>query len=146
MSFNFELPAFEFPPDDLIADLVDLYFTHFNSILIFVSRPTFLKSLTEGLHLKDRHFGELVLAVCAVGARFSNDPRNLDDNTTSEQSIGWRWIRQIQPFKSSYTGYPTVNEIQMYAVCSIPFFSVREFLLPTNPSGIHCIHVNFDHT
>ncbi|KAJ3875250.1 fungal-specific transcription factor domain-containing protein [Lentinula edodes] len=112
-------PPFEFPPDDLMTDLIQLYFTQFNPLLPLLHHPSFLRNVAEGLYYKDRHFGGLVLAVCALGARFSNDPRVVEDYTTSEQSIGWKWIRQIQPIRHSFTEPPSIYEIQLYTVYTI---------------------------
>ncbi|KAJ4490959.1 fungal-specific transcription factor domain-containing protein [Lentinula aciculospora] len=108
------LLPYQFPPEDLITDLVNLYFTQLNPLLPLLHRPSFLRCVAEGLHRKDRHFGGLLLAVCALGARFSDDNRVFEDYTTSEQSIGWKWIRQIQPLKHSFDEPPSIYEIQLY--------------------------------
>ncbi|KIK66034.1 hypothetical protein GYMLUDRAFT_158408 [Collybiopsis luxurians FD-317 M1] len=105
-----------FPPDDLMLDLVNLYFLHVNQAFPFVHRPSFFKGVTEGLHHRDRHFGALVIVVSALGARYSNDSRVLETSTTSEHSIGWKWVRSIQPLSRSFLHPTTVNEIQMLAL------------------------------
>ncbi|QRW18822.1 Fungal Zn(2)-Cys(6) binuclear cluster domain [Rhizoctonia solani] len=64
-----------FPPDDLLASLVDLYFTRFNVILPLLHRPTFEAQLAQKLHWKDPSFAAVVLLVCANGSRFSDDTR-----------------------------------------------------------------------
>ncbi|KAJ1311793.1 hypothetical protein OPQ81_010258 [Rhizoctonia solani] len=64
-----------FPPDDLLASLVDLYFTRFNIILPLLHRPTFEAQLEQKLHWKDPSFAAVVLLVCANGSRFSDDTR-----------------------------------------------------------------------
>ncbi|KAJ3852882.1 fungal-specific transcription factor domain-containing protein [Lentinula lateritia] len=112
-------PPFEFPPDDLMTNLIQLYFTQLNPLLPLLHHPSFLRNVAEGLYYTDRHFGGLVLAVCALGARFSNDSRVVEDYTTSEQSIGWKWIRQIQPIRHSFTEPPSIYEIQLYTVYTI---------------------------
>ncbi|KAJ3816849.1 transcription factor domain-containing protein [Lentinula raphanica] len=94
--------------------LFDLYFTHINPLLLFLHCPSFLRSVAEGLHRTDRYFGGLVLCVCALAARFSNDSRVLEDNFTSERSIGWKWIHQIQPIRHDYVKTASIYEIQMY--------------------------------
>ncbi|KIK55975.1 hypothetical protein GYMLUDRAFT_47450 [Collybiopsis luxurians FD-317 M1] len=108
-------PPLEFPADDLMQDLMDCYFTNFNHVFPVLHRPLFLKSLRECAHVHSRQFGELVLAVCALGARFSNDPRVFED-TSIESSIGWKWIRQIQPLNRSFVEPPSVYEVQMFAI------------------------------
>ncbi|KAE9383294.1 hypothetical protein BT96DRAFT_869308 [Gymnopus androsaceus JB14] len=109
-------PAFKFPPEDLMEDLLYLYFTNQHQIMPVVHRPSFLKSLAEGLHYKDPHFGGLVLAMCSMGARFSDDPRVYEENTTSEKSIGWKYIRQIRPLERSFFEPPSIYDLQMYAI------------------------------
>ncbi|KAJ3710185.1 fungal-specific transcription factor domain-containing protein [Lentinula raphanica] len=111
-------PPYKFPPDDLMYTLFDLYFMHINPLLLFLHRPSFLRSVAEGLHRTDRYFGGLVLCVCALAARFSNDSRVLEDSLTSERSIGWKWIRQIQPIRHDYVETASIYEIQMYLVCA----------------------------
>ncbi|KAE9400224.1 hypothetical protein BT96DRAFT_919621 [Gymnopus androsaceus JB14] len=111
-----DTPAFRFPPEDLMEDLLYLYFTNQHQIMPVVHRPSFLKSLAEGLHYKDPHFGGLVLAMCSMGARFSNDPRVYEENTTSEKSIGWKYIRQIRPLDRSFFEPPSIYDVQMYAI------------------------------
>ncbi|CAE7232211.1 unnamed protein product [Rhizoctonia solani] len=64
-----------FPPDDLLASLVDLYFTRFNVILPLLHRPTFEAQLAQKLHWRDSSFAAVVLLVCANGSRFSDDTR-----------------------------------------------------------------------
>ncbi|KAJ3794574.1 fungal-specific transcription factor domain-containing protein [Lentinula aff. detonsa] len=122
-------PPFVFPDEDLIDSLVTLYFTHVNAYFSILHEPSFIRSITQDLHHKDRHFGALVLAVCALGARFSDDERIYEDGidpTTrtndasrggaSEQSIGWKWIRQIQPVRRTFTAPPSIYEIQLYQI------------------------------
>ncbi|CUA77621.1 hypothetical protein RSOLAG22IIIB_02638 [Rhizoctonia solani] len=64
-----------FPPDDLLASLVDLYFTRFNVILPLLHRPTFEAQVAQKLHWRDPSFAAVVLLVCANGSRFSDDTR-----------------------------------------------------------------------
>ncbi|EUC53657.1 fungal specific transcription factor domain protein [Rhizoctonia solani AG-3 Rhs1AP] len=64
-----------FPPDDLLASLVDLYFSRFNVILPLLHRPTFESQLAQKLHWRDPSFAAVVLLVCANGSRFSDDTR-----------------------------------------------------------------------
>lgn len=122
-------PPFEFPPDDLMISLIDLFFTKIHLLLPILHRPSFLKSVAKGLHHEDRHFGGLVLAICALGARFSDDPRVFEEHTSNERSIGWKWIRQIEPIKGSFTDPPTIHEIQLYTVCVAVLLSdtLRQF-------------------
>lgn len=122
-----DTPPFVFPDADLINSLASLYFTHVNAYFPILHEPSFFRSISLDLHREDRHFGALVLAVCSLGARFSHDERIYEDGVNqshemgsthgaSEQSIGWKWIRQIQPVRRTFTTPPSLYEIQLYQV------------------------------
>lgn len=103
-----------FPPDDLLWDLVDIYFTQINIFWFVLHRPTFEKSIRDGLHLRDHRFGATVLAVCAVASRNSPDKRVLLLGTRYETSAGWEWFRQIpRPFSSPLVGTASLYELQL---------------------------------
>ncbi|KAJ7155420.1 fungal-specific transcription factor domain-containing protein [Mycena crocata] len=89
-------PRYDFPPPDLATSLVDLYFTHINLLLPLLHRPTFTRDLIAGLHLTNSAFAATFLLVCAVGSRFSSDPRILLDGIESLHSCGWRWFKQVR--------------------------------------------------
>ncbi|KAJ3852833.1 fungal-specific transcription factor domain-containing protein [Lentinula lateritia] len=122
-----DTPPFVFPDANLINSLASLYFTHVNAYFPILHEPSFLRSISLDLHREDRHFGALVLAVCSLGARFSHDERIYEDGLNqshemdsthgaSEQSIGWKWIRQIQPVRRTFTAPPSLYEIQLYQI------------------------------
>ncbi|KAH7875845.1 fungal-specific transcription factor domain-containing protein [Lentinula edodes] len=122
-----DTPPFVFPDADLINSLASLYFTHVNAYFPILHEPLFLRSISLDLHREDRNFGALVLAVCSLGARFSHDERIYEDGVNqshemgsthgaSEQSIGWKWIRQIQPVRRTFTAPPSLYEIQLYQI------------------------------
>ncbi|KAF9063838.1 hypothetical protein BDP27DRAFT_1334504 [Rhodocollybia butyracea] len=71
---------------------------HYNYPLLH--RPTFEKSIAAGLHTYDRHFGEAVLAVCALASRYSNDPRVFMHG--SQLSAGFMWMQQVHPVPTSF--------------------------------------------
>ncbi|KIK69807.1 hypothetical protein GYMLUDRAFT_34211 [Collybiopsis luxurians FD-317 M1] len=94
------LPELEFPPPSLLDSLVNYYFIKRNRMLPLLHRPTFQQGLDTHLHRRDRAFGELVLSVCAIGARYSRDERVYDGRASKnseerEHSIGWKYINQI---------------------------------------------------
>ncbi|KAJ3853352.1 hypothetical protein EV368DRAFT_39098, partial [Lentinula lateritia] len=86
---------------DLLSHLVDLYFEKRNTFMPLLHRATFDNGLRNGLHNFDRDFGVLVLSVCALGARYSDDLRAY---------AGERWKRAfwclvfIDTFMSSFLG------------------------------------------
>ena len=85
---------FKFPPEDLIPQLVDAYFNRHNDYAPLIHRPTFDRSLAEGLHLRDEGFATLLLLVCALGARTSTDPRVLFEGYSNYHSAGFEWFKQ----------------------------------------------------
>ncbi|THU89669.1 hypothetical protein K435DRAFT_760868 [Dendrothele bispora CBS 962.96] len=86
---------YHFPDQDLLWKLVDLYFSNHAIFFPLLHRPTFERSLREGLHFRNRDFGNLVLAICALASRFTDDPRVLAVGSNSIHSAGWRWFNQV---------------------------------------------------
>ncbi|KAF8823481.1 hypothetical protein HHX47_DHR10000062 [Lentinula edodes] len=91
---SYDLPPLVFPDPDLLSHLVDLYFDKRNTFMPLLHRATFDNGLRNGLHNVDRDFGELVLSVCALGARYSDDLRVYADVKT-KHSLGWPYFSQI---------------------------------------------------
>jgi len=84
--------SFLFPPEDLLPQLVDLYFEVVNTYEPLLHRPTFQNGLNDQLHLKNPEFAMLVLLVCAIGARYSDDDRVfLDNRRELPESAGAKW-------------------------------------------------------
>ncbi|KAF5374528.1 hypothetical protein D9615_009070 [Tricholomella constricta] len=108
--------SFIFPEDDLLACLVDLYFTKVNLFLPLLHRPTFERSVTEGLHYRDDGFGANLLLVCAVASRFSDDPRIRLDGVESFHSGGWKWYHQVNQVKKSLLAPPSLHDLQFYCL------------------------------
>ncbi|KAJ8073921.1 Gypsy retrotransposon integrase-like protein 1 [Marasmius tenuissimus] len=116
-TLQIEVTPFVFPEDDLLHDLINIYFTRYSPFFPILHQPTFRRLVAEGLHLRDRPFGATVLAVCALASRQSNDPRTLCEGTTSEHSLGWKYFRQIPLMRDSFTEPPTVYDIQICSLC-----------------------------
>ncbi|TFK22896.1 hypothetical protein FA15DRAFT_643500 [Coprinopsis marcescibilis] len=116
-----ERKLFVFPEPDLLEHLLDLYFTNVNAFFPLLHRPTFFMTLHSGLHHKDRWFGGTVLAMCAVAARYSSDPRIASKgDTDSELAAGLKWFRQITLFlDNSFSHTPTLYQLYLYCVASI---------------------------
>ncbi|KAL1742414.1 fungal-specific transcription factor domain-containing protein [Schizophyllum fasciatum] len=111
---------YTFPPDDLMISLVEHYFREINIFCPLLHRPTFIGQIMAQRHHTDVDFAPIVLLVCAVGARFSDDPRVLIDGTSSWQSAGWQWFRQVQYLKPSLFRPPALHDLQ-YCVLSTHF-------------------------
>ncbi|KAJ7120687.1 hypothetical protein C8R43DRAFT_1034004 [Mycena crocata] len=104
-----------FPDDDLLRDLVEIYFTQVNIYFLVLHRPTFERGLADKLHLRDHHFGAVVLAVCALASKNSPDPRVLLTGE-GELSAGWKWFSQIQRPFAGHVETTTLHDLQ---VCSL---------------------------
>ncbi|EEB99260.1 hypothetical protein MPER_01092, partial [Moniliophthora perniciosa FA553] len=98
----------EFPENDLLDELISIYFENFNQFFPLLHRPTFESSVAEHLHFRDHSFGHVVLAICALASQKSNDPRNMPKDTNIEHSMGWRWFRQIPLIR------PSLDETKLY--------------------------------
>lgn len=105
-----------FPEPDLITSLTDLYFRCVNLYLPLLHRPTFERLVSEEFHLRNDSFASTVLLVCAVGSRFSDDPRVLLDGEESFHSSGWKWFDQVQMVKKSLLAPPSLYDLQFYVV------------------------------
>ncbi|KAK1217366.1 Gypsy retrotransposon integrase-like protein 1 [Marasmius sp. AFHP31] len=117
------LPSdYTFPEPQLLSSLVALYLDHVNPYYPILHRGIFEKSVAEGLHHTDVHFAGVLLVVCAIGARYSDDARVLEDYDGSgkiRMTAGWKWFRQVRLVRSSFLS-PSLYELQLY--CITPFF------------------------
>ena len=86
---------FTFPDDDLLQSLMKTYFNEVAPYFPLIHRPTFENQIAEGLHRRDEGFGSTALLVCALGARFSNDPRVYTDGRFDPQAAGWQYFNQV---------------------------------------------------
>ncbi|KAG6886096.1 hypothetical protein C0992_004672 [Termitomyces sp. T32_za158] len=91
--------SFVFPETDLMMHLIDLYFTKVNLFWPLLHRPTFEKAVVAKIYLRDDGFASVLLLVCAVASRFSDDPRILLESVEDLTSAGWRWFQQVQSVK-----------------------------------------------
>ncbi|THH04869.1 hypothetical protein EW145_g5209 [Phellinidium pouzarii] len=113
-----EVVQYHYPPDDLIPQLVDKYFTTLNPYLPILHRPSFERALADYRHHTDIGYGSVVMLVCSLGARASNDPRCLLDDT-SKHSAGWKWFDQVQVHRKSFMGPPRLYDLQIYALSAL---------------------------
>ncbi|KAJ7091171.1 fungal-specific transcription factor domain-containing protein [Mycena epipterygia] len=102
-----------FPEKDLMDSLMSLYFFHVHPFAPLLHRPTFEKSVADGLHLRNSRFGATVLLVCSLAARYSSDPRVYLEGTNSEHSCGWKWVGQIRLVRQSFTTAPSLYDVQI---------------------------------
>ncbi|KAJ6602880.1 hypothetical protein DFH09DRAFT_1069242 [Mycena vulgaris] len=90
-----DAPIQVFPEHDQLSSLIHIYFEQINPLVGLLHSPSFHQSISEGLYLRDRDFGAVVLAVCSLASRYSEDPRVLLDGESAEHSCGWKWFRQV---------------------------------------------------
>ncbi|KAF5313808.1 hypothetical protein D9758_017922 [Tetrapyrgos nigripes] len=108
---------YQFPDQDLLWKLLDIYFNHHAPVYPLLHRPSFERSLVDGLHYRNRDFGNLVLMICSLASRFMDDPRNLPHPTSPPQSAGWRWFNQIRYATDRDVREPvSLHRIQMLAL------------------------------
>ncbi|THU83750.1 hypothetical protein K435DRAFT_733785, partial [Dendrothele bispora CBS 962.96] len=116
-----EPPAFDFPEDSHLRDLIDTYFTFHHPYYPLLHKPTFEKAIFEGSHHRDHHFGQLVLTLCSVASRYTDDPRNLPNPHELSLGSGWKWLQQVNLFaRTSLRMVPvSLYELQTYclAIC-----------------------------
>ncbi|PFH53689.1 hypothetical protein AMATHDRAFT_73129 [Amanita thiersii Skay4041] len=111
-----DVQVFQYPDNDLLLSLVNLYFQEINVYLPLFHRPTFERDLSDELHMRDRMFGSIVLLVCALGSRYSNDPRVLIDDSNSTRSAGYKWFKQVNLARKSLIARASLHELQMLAL------------------------------
>ncbi|KAJ6557321.1 fungal-specific transcription factor domain-containing protein [Mycena vulgaris] len=109
-------PHYVYPATDLIASLLDLYFTNVHPSLPILHRPSFELSVAEELHLRDPAFGGVLLAVLGVASRYSNDPRVFVEGDGSLSS-GWKFINQLQVARKVFE--PTLYDVQFYCLMTL---------------------------
>ncbi|EJF59336.1 hypothetical protein DICSQDRAFT_65175 [Dichomitus squalens LYAD-421 SS1] len=106
-------PFTEFPPEDLLGDLMNLYFREMNDYMPLLHEPTFKQCIKNGLQHHHGAFGGTLLLVCACGARFSDDSRVLLEGTHNTESAGWKWFETVERVYKSYMAPATVYDLQV---------------------------------
>ncbi|KAF5323161.1 hypothetical protein D9758_016787 [Tetrapyrgos nigripes] len=75
-----EEPMLQFPNDDHLQSLLEAYFALHHPYQPLLHQASFERSVAEGLHLRDHQFGALLLAVCSVASKYSDDPEIYQKN------------------------------------------------------------------
>lgn len=110
------VPRYVYPNERLLHSLVALYFEKVNPFMPLLHRPTFLKMLYEKQHYQDISFGTTVLMVCALGARYSQDPQVVLPGDESGLSAGWQYFCQIPLHPDGFQHIPVIYNMQYYCV------------------------------
>lgn len=109
-------PQYYFPDEDLLENLVSLYFEKVNIIYPLLHQPTFRKFLSSRRHLWDTSFGTTVLMVCAIASRYSQDPRVMRPEDPSGLSAGWPWFSQVPVHRNSLLYKSDIHDLQYFVV------------------------------
>lgn len=128
LSYNLPSPSeFKFPPEDLANSLIALCFTRALVIYPILHRPSFERDAKAGLHRRDLNFGKLYLLVCAVGSRFSTDPRVAlrapnepgMDPEIQWRSAGWIFFSQVMALNRPLLQPALLVDLQMVALAAL---------------------------
>ncbi|KAH9474371.1 putative transcriptional regulatory protein [Psilocybe cubensis] len=113
--------SYVYPEHDLLLSLVSLYFEKTNPFFPVLHRPTFLRSLASGQHLYDPSFGMTVLLVCAIGSRYSSDPRviSVPDAPLPALSAGWHYYCQVPIHRKMTLFKSSVYDLQYYCLAAL---------------------------
>ncbi|KAF9265790.1 hypothetical protein L218DRAFT_118936 [Marasmius fiardii PR-910] len=114
-----DYPPFAFPEHDLMSRLISLYFSKVNLIYPILHQPSFEHSILEGFHLIEPQLASILLLVCALGARYTNDSRvALETAEGKELSSGWHWFEQVQTYRESVSPFSSsLYELQYHCFC-----------------------------
>ncbi|KAJ7671909.1 fungal-specific transcription factor domain-containing protein [Mycena rosella] len=137
-------PQYAYPESDLVASLLDLYFTNVHPIIPVLHRPSFERSVEEGVHLKDLQFGRTLLVILGVASRYSDDPRVFVEGDAS-LSAGWKFVKQVQVVRKFFE--PTLYDVQFY--CLMALFSIGTSAPQTSwmyiALGMRCLQHRGEH-
>ncbi|KAJ7105824.1 fungal-specific transcription factor domain-containing protein [Mycena epipterygia] len=107
-----------FPDADLLSTLVDLYFANTSIYYPLLHRPTFERAIADGLHMQDSSFGAVVLVVCAIGSRFSDDERVCPPGEEPLR-CGWQYFDQLPHVIDHMFARPTLYQMQYYCLATL---------------------------
>ncbi|KAF9256487.1 hypothetical protein L218DRAFT_991408 [Marasmius fiardii PR-910] len=110
------LQEYSFPEDDLLDELVNLYFQRINLYFPLLHRPTFDRLIADNLHRWDDSFAGVLLLVCANAARYSNDPRVCLSDSDSWLSAGWKWFSQVEVVRKTIYAPARLYDLQFYCL------------------------------
>ncbi|KAK7063573.1 fungal-trans domain-containing protein [Favolaschia claudopus] len=115
---NIEIPPQVFPPEDLMKKLIKIFFEQINPLVGILHFPSFHQSVVDGVHFRNHEFGAVILLVCALASRYSDDPRVFVDGA-GEHSCGWKYFRQVRPLRATFTSEPSLYELQVICLSVI---------------------------
>ena len=109
----------EFPPPDVVESLINVYFRTFSLTFPFLHRGLFEQQLQANLHLYDDRFGAVLLLVCAVASRNTDDPRTVAI-PGNRHSAGWNYYKQVDALvKREGPALPDLVDMHIFLVSRV---------------------------
>ncbi|KAF9507697.1 hypothetical protein BS47DRAFT_1377865 [Hydnum rufescens UP504] len=105
----------EFPPPDLTHKLFELFFRYLTPFLPVIHRGTFEAQYASGLHFRQTSFAVVVLLVCAIASKFSDDPRVCLEHG-GPASAGWRYFVQVKDLKKTLHAPASLADLQAFVL------------------------------
>ena len=93
-----------------------------------IHEPKFRKNVQEGLHYRDPYFAGLVMMMCALSSRDSDDPRVFLPGQ-DVHSAGWKYFDQVQIMRDTMFDLPGLYELQMYCVSASRYPTWKAMLM-----------------
>ncbi|KAJ2916770.1 hypothetical protein MD484_g3617, partial [Candolleomyces efflorescens] len=116
-------PVYVFPEPDLLASLVATFFEKVHPLYPAIHRQTFERGVRTNKHISDPQFGMVVLGVCALASRYSDDPRVFLDKSHAQgdegSSAGWKYIIQVPFWRPSLYDRTTMHDLQFLALAAL---------------------------
>lgn len=112
--------------------LLDAYFSYDTGWMPLLHKPTFMKNVKDGLHLRSGGFGATVLLACALGSRHVDDERVLLDKS-DRRSAGWHWFQKVDDMHKSLLAPVHLYDLQICAVSCPSFCCMRPKLILISP-------------
>ncbi|KAK7005870.1 Zn(2)-C6 fungal-type domain-containing protein, partial [Favolaschia claudopus] len=109
---------FMFPDPDLLTNLVDLYFRHQNLYFPILHYPSTIRAISGELHLRNSSFAAVILLVCAIGSRFSDDPR-VQSPGAEPLRRGFEFFDQLPLQLDHIFVTPTICHLQYYSLAAM---------------------------
>ncbi|ESK96592.1 hypothetical protein Moror_6812 [Moniliophthora roreri MCA 2997] len=117
-AISFDKTTYVFPEDDLLHTLVSLYFSQVNCYLPLIHAPTFKRLVLSGVHHTNHKFGGLLLAMCALASRYSDDPR-VFENPKILTSAGWKYFKQVKTLSGVIIDAPSLYDLQTFCLVTL---------------------------
>lgn len=100
----------DFPEEDLLSSLVDIYFRHVNRLFPVLHESSFRSRVSLRLYERDRRFGHLLLSVLSVASLYSTDSRVFED-VDGISVPGHRFFKRVKDWNKTLA-VPHLSDLQ----------------------------------